>query len=698
MPPPGDNFRDTVEQVHIDTPAPGTYTVEISHKGFLDGGGPQLVSLVVSGNLDAINIPPTITSAGSTTAIVGQAYGYDADDTVEASGSTPITFSLLIGPVGMSVSAGGLVSWTPAPGQEGMHAVDIEAQNMFGTDTQSFTINVSPAPLLVDDFDDGDFVGWSIVDEGTSNAPSVWSASSGVMIQSANIGTPGPTTSKLGTYAQFDAGVLWTDYRLTLTMKSTDNDALGVMFRVQGANDYYRFSWDAQGNYRRVVKNVGGVFTLLAEDSVNYVTGQSYQVEITVQGSAIEVRIDGGVVFSGNDSEFSSGTIALYSWSNNGSQFDDVVVDNLAVNQPPTITSVGSTTATEEVAYAYDADNTVEASGTEPITFSLVVGPAGMSVSAGGLVTWTPATGEAGMHGVQIDAQNAFGSDSESFTIDVTPGQAPTITSVASTTASVGVAYAYDLDGTVQASGSTPITFSLLNGPVGMSVSAGGLVSWTPVPGQEGMHAVDIDAQNMFGTDTQSFTIDVSGAPPVLLVDDFDDGDFVGWSIVDEGTSNAPSVWSASSGVMIQSANIGTPGPTTSKLGTYAQFDAGVLWTDYRLTLTMKSTDNDALGVMFRVQGANDYYRFSWDAQGNYRRVVKNVGGVFTLLAEDSVNYVTGQSYQVEITVQGSAIEVRIDGGVVFSGNDSEFSSGTIALYSWSNNGSQFDDVVVESL
>ena len=116
----GDNIRDTVEQVHIAAPIAGTYTVDVRHKSVLATGS-QVVSLVVSGNLDAAMIPPTITSTASTTAAVAAAYAYDADGTVNATGSTPLTFLLVTWPAGMSVSTGGLVSWTPTQGQEGLH-------------------------------------------------------------------------------------------------------------------------------------------------------------------------------------------------------------------------------------------------------------------------------------------------------------------------------------------------------------------------------------------------------------------------------------------------------------------------------------------------------------------------------------------------------------------------------------------------
>jgi hypothetical protein len=47
----GDNFRDNVEQVRIDAPAAGYYTVEVGHKGTLSNSDPQDFGLVVTGNL-----------------------------------------------------------------------------------------------------------------------------------------------------------------------------------------------------------------------------------------------------------------------------------------------------------------------------------------------------------------------------------------------------------------------------------------------------------------------------------------------------------------------------------------------------------------------------------------------------------------------------------------------------------------------
>jgi hypothetical protein len=43
----------------------------------------------------------------------------------------------------------------------------------------------------------------------------------------------------------------------------------------------------------------------------------------------------------------------------------------------------------------------------------------------------------------------------------------------------------------------------------------------------------------------------------LLLWDDFNDGDFKGWTVMDETTSSQPSVWSVNTGVLTQSTNFG---------------------------------------------------------------------------------------------------------------------------------------------
>jgi len=124
--------------------------------------------------------------------------------------------------------------------------------------------------------------------------------------------------------------VRWTDYRITLNMESGDNGAIGVLFRYLNNNNYYRFSWDSGQGYRRLIKREFGEFTLLAEDAVPYIPGQTYRVEIVAQGSTLQILIDGALIVSVTDSSIPSGSIGLYSSGNEGSQFDDIVVEDLS--------------------------------------------------------------------------------------------------------------------------------------------------------------------------------------------------------------------------------------------------------------------------------------------------------------------------------------------------------------------------------
>ncbi|MGH7797804.1 MAG: family 16 glycoside hydrolase [Candidatus Binatia bacterium] len=308
----------------------------------------------------------------------------------------------------------------------------------------------------------------------------------------------------------------WSDYLISLKIRSADNDALGVMFRYQDKDNYYRFSWFAEGKYRRLEKRVGGVFHVLAEDTAVYITGQSYALQISVSGSSLQVAIDGKPILSANDTAFTRGTMALYSYYNAGSHFDDVRVQDLV----------------------------------------------------------TRATS---------------------------------------------------------------------------------------------------------------------------LADDFNDGDLVGWTVIDEGNHNGPSVWSVVDGVLTQTSNIGFTGGDNGQRATYALYTRGN-WTDYRLSLKLRSSDNDRLGVMFRVQDSENFYRLSWDQGTPGRKLWKRERGVFKLLAEDAVPYATGQTHGLEIIAQGNSFKVNIDGKPAFFLTDQSFPIGTVALYSSHNQGGVFDDVLVEDL
>lgn len=89
------------------------------------------------------------------------------------------------------------------------------------------------------------------------------------------------------------------------------------------------------------------------------------------------------------------------------------------VNQPPTIVSEPSTRGDEGQPYAYDVD--ADDPEGAAVAFALTAAPNGMTIDpATGVVSWTPADGDAGSHDVVVRASDPAGlATFQSFTIDV---------------------------------------------------------------------------------------------------------------------------------------------------------------------------------------------------------------------------------------------------------------------------------------
>ncbi|MHC4266759.1 MAG: putative Ig domain-containing protein, partial [Planctomycetota bacterium] len=98
-------------------------------------------------SIDVSGIAPVISSTAVTSATVNQAYSYDVD----ATGIPEPNYALITSPNNMGINpVTGLIEWIPDVNQISDVNVTVEAHNIAGTDTQSFTIAMLPS----DDFDD----------------------------------------------------------------------------------------------------------------------------------------------------------------------------------------------------------------------------------------------------------------------------------------------------------------------------------------------------------------------------------------------------------------------------------------------------------------------------------------------------------------------------------------------------------------
>lgn len=202
----------------------------------------------------------------------------------------------------------------------------------------------------------------------------------------------------------------------------------------------------------------------------------------------------------------------------------------------------------------------------------------------------------------------------------------------------------------------------------------------------------------------------------ILFFDDFADGDFAGWQITDDPEpQSGPSQWQVRNGMLVQSSNIWAYGPveleTRYHLGTHVS-TGDKNWGDYALNAIVRSSDNDGVGLIFRYDNPRNYYRIllmndpAWsglDSSGvavntPLQRIQKFVNGEPIILAENKVSeaYPAG-FFALTADVRGDTIKAYLDGNLILSAVDNQFSSGKIGLLSYANAGAFYDSVTVST-
>jgi hypothetical protein len=651
-------------------------------------------------------------------------------------------------------------------------------------------------PILVrEDFNDGDMVGWTVVEEGTIDVPAQWGVQGGRLAQTGNI--YGPTGSSVdhreGTFAYWDevGAFSWTDYSYEVTLESGDDDGIGVMFRYQDANNYYKVDMDKQRDFRKLFKMKDGVETTLASEAGGYEQDAEMRLQVSVIGDQISVSLDGTELFGGpvQDGDLTAGVVALYAWGNVGSYFDDVWVLQEGSGLAAPVNLVATAVSPDQIDLVWEDRSNNEqgfrvehcagvASGCSSYGEIAQVGADVTSYSHVGL---DPESA----HSYRVMAFDAGGDSAPSNVAEATTGAGP-IRDVAVTAVSAPGSVLQndpaDVEVTVANEGALSETFDVsltdtppgggvagtVSGPQTVTLAPGASTTltftWDTTGATVGIHRLTATAEtlpdetdtgdnsrdafadvvvlvaaptNLVATAVSSSQIDLvwddtsageqgfriehcpgaaasctsyveiaqvgpnstsyshtgltaltthsyrvvafdeattlaaGSTPQLLLGEDFNDGDMVGWTVVEEGTIDVPAQWGVQGGRLAQTSNI--YGPTGLSVdhreGTFAYWDeAGAFsWTDYTYEVTLHSTDDDGIGVLFRYQDANNYYKVDMDKQRNFRTLFKVKDGVET------------------------------NGGELFGGpvQDSDLTAGTVALYCWGNAVSYFDQVQV---
>ncbi|SDL60187.1 hypothetical protein SAMN05216517_101563 [Janthinobacterium sp. OK676] len=157
---------------------------------------------------------------------------------------------------------------------------------------------------------------------------------------------------------------------------------------------------------------------------------------------------------------------------------------------------------------------TVAASAANPLGYTMLGAPAGMSIAATGVVSWTAPV--AGTYAVTMVARDTVSglSGQGVYSIVIAP-VAPPVVAAGAITGKVGTALAFN----VSVTAANPVSYALAGAPAGMAISSAGLVSWAaPVAGTYAVTVTATDSKTgLSGKGLYTVAI-AAPLPPVVTV------------------------------------------------------------------------------------------------------------------------------------------------------------------------------------
>lgn len=484
----------------------------------------------------------------------------------------------------------------------------------------------------------------------------------------------------------------WTDYRLSAYLRSANDRAIGLVFRYLDGDHCYRFSMDRQGQYRRVVSVINGKHFILGEDHFVYDLNRDYLITVEALGSSLRVYQDGALVFDVNDTAIAQGGIGLYCWRNTGARFSDVRVDDFR-KQAPTVYRFTFTTSlfTDFFHHLHSFQDETWVVPLEPLADV-------QSLVAQAVLPATPPS-EAEARAYDALAERVLGSSARQNPLRVEVTRVEQGGEWLALLVQSPEPIDWKRTGLEILHTERRAPKPALPGTIKLTDITLGVTQ----PNEESVTLLLREATDLTGYRIEHLDLPgVRGAigddQPVLLRDHFVDDDTAGWHIVDDGTTQGPSIWGTSEGEFRQTSNINSKPrgrAVLSQQGTQA-IAGNPAWTDVIVSAQLRSVNNDgAIGVVFRRENDTNYYRFSMDRQQAYRRLVKNVGGTFTLLWEDDFAYEVERAYRVTIVAIGSTLRGYLDGARIFEIEDADLPAGRIGLYCFRNTDARFSEVRV---
>jgi YD repeat-containing protein len=477
------------------------------------------------------NNPPVIVSSAPTSIQLGHLYRYQI--VAVDPENDPLTYRIVTSPSFASVDAFGMLTWSPAWYHVGSRRFVVGADDGRGNlVTQEFAIDVTTessnrAPVIVSTPGHSAIVAeqyqYDALALDPDNDPLLWyleTAPSGMSIDpmTGSIYWT-PRSGQLGVH---DVRVVVSDGQGGFVKQ-----CVGVSDGRGGFVKQFFQIGVSSVDRPPVVLSVPPTNAFLAQSYVYQVRADdpdgdllSYTLVSAPDGMTMEPQ-SGLIQWTPTAAQIGERDVTLQISDGRGgttTQSYTVVVLDRVPNHPPVITSFPLFTATVAVPYSYQV--TAADPDGDPLTFQLPAAASGMTIDGmSGLVEWTPASAQEGVHTVTVAAVDPQGAAAtQTFSLRAGSNSPPTINSTPVTSVLAGAAYRYDVRAT-DVDGD-PLTFVLQTGAAGMQVhSQLGRITWSPGVADIGTYPIEVtvtDGRSPTVVQTYQLTVTADTEAPQL--------------------------------------------------------------------------------------------------------------------------------------------------------------------------------------
>jgi hypothetical protein len=127
---------------------------------------------------------------------------------------------------------------------------------------------------------------------------------------------------------------------------------------------------------------------------------------------------------------------------------------------------------------------------------------------------------------------------------------------------------------------------------------------------------------------------------------------------------------------------------------------ADASYTDLTMSARFKpisGQEDQAGGLLFRIQDANNYYIVRANALEDNVNFYKYAGGRRSLIKEGQARVASGQWHELRLEVAGNTFRGFLDGQPVVEASDGSYSEGRVGLWTKADSVTCFDDVQVQA-